>query len=194
MSADTGPFWEQWARTPDERRYRYHLNGRLVGFLLVSQLAVWAYFAYTMNNVGGLWGSLIVFPFVYGTLMVLLAWYLVRWRAFCVMSGVLVDDEGLWWRERGRETRVLWSELEPEGLRLQQGSQPTDLSSHIELGLTGGRTERLIVTTPFAWLENLEGLLAQVLSRLGGAADGASSAGAAKGRAGGPSGSARRGR
>lgn len=190
-------FWDAWAKVPDERRFRYRLNGRLVGFLLASQLVVWGYFTYTVVNVGGLWKSLVAFPFVYGGLLLLLLYSLARWRAFCVMSGVIVDDEGIWWRERARDVRLPWSTLDPQGLKLRQGTQPTDLSSHIELGLTDGRMERLIVTTPFAWLENLEGLLGQVLSRLGGEGDGAPSRRPAaknpKGRDG-EAGPARRGR
>lgn len=168
MSAGGDDFWAAWAKATDDRRFRYRLNGRLVGLLVAMQLAVWAYFAFTVVRVGGLPGSLIAFPGVFGAVTLLLVFFLARWRAFCVMSGVIIESDALRWRERGREVRVLWRQMDAKRLQLKQGSQPMDLSSHIELGLSDGQTEKLIVTTPFAWLENLEGLLSQVLSRLGG--------------------------
>lgn len=168
MSVGAGDFWASWAATADDRRFRYRLNGRLVGFLIIMQVVVWAYFALTVVRIGGLQGALVAFPVIYGVLTLALVYFLARWRAFCVMSGVIIESDALRWRERGREVRLLWKELDPKRLQLRQGSQPTDLSSHIELGLADGRLEKLVVTTPYAWLENVEGLLSQVLSRLGG--------------------------
>ena len=159
-------FWSLWKTASDDARFRYRLNRRFVGFFVGLLVIIWGYFIATWIHVGSLTLSLGGYVAVYGLLTVVLGVLILRWRAFCVMSGVLVFDDRLVWNDKGTVTELLWDDLTMSGVQLSSDTEdPTELRSHIALKLPDGTTRRLQVTVAYAWLENVELLLGAILSR-----------------------------
>lgn len=159
-------FWGLWKSSSDDARFRYRLNRRFVGFFVGLLAIIWGYFLVTLINVESLTLSLGAYVGVYGLLTLVVGFLILRWRAFCVMSGVLVLDDRLVWNDRGTVTELRWEHLTMAGVQLSSDTEdPTELRSHIALTLPDGTTRRLQVTVAYAWLENVELLLGAILSR-----------------------------
>jgi hypothetical protein len=154
-----------WAAAPPGDRYRYKLNARLIGFLALCPVVVWLYWLYTVLAVPWTW-QLTAFTTLYALLTAGLIFVLLRWRAFCLISGVVFEREHLVWSYGQGVFRARWNDIDPTRLGVAEIASQKKLEAFLLVGTVEGKMEQLWLYRPFAYLDGLEGFMAAMLAKL----------------------------
>lgn len=155
---------QAWEKVSPSERFGYTMNGRLVALLLTSPAVIWAYFLFVVFRVGFSLG-IGIFIAVYVAYTAYVVVVLMRWRAFCLTSGVVVGRGQLIWSHGGPVHKVRWRDVDPKKLGLEELGQSRKLEASIRLTTTEGKKEALWLFRPFGLMQNLESFVSQLLDK-----------------------------
>jgi len=159
-----GLFLDLWKRADTVRFYYRPL--RLVPALMLVMLgALWGYYLYSVIGGSGLSLALGIFGAV---LLLLSAWTLLRllaWRRFVRRSGVAVTPGALVWRQGTSCFLAPWSLIGPEALGLERLAFDKSYESFLNIQI-GDTREPLFLVRLYARLDDIEGLLGELLQRI----------------------------
>jgi hypothetical protein len=157
-------FLQLWSR-PETLRFRYRPIRLVPGLMLVTLAGLWAYYLYSVLAGPGLTLPLVIFGAV---LVTLSGWSVLRllvWRLFVRRSGVAVTKEALVWRQGPLCFLAPWSQIGPEALGLERLAFDKNYESYLNVQI-GETREPLYLVRLYARLEDVEGLLAELLERI----------------------------
>lgn len=157
-------FLQLWSR-PETVRFRYRPIRLVPGLMLVTLSGLWAYYLYSVLAGAGLTLPLGIFG---AALVALSGWTALRllvWRLFVRRSGVAVTKEALVWRQGPLCFLAPWSLIGPEALGLERLAFDKNYESFLNVQI-GDTREPLYLVRLYARLEDVEGLLAELLQRI----------------------------
>jgi hypothetical protein len=158
---------EAWDAVDSTSRFHYVTNGALVGFILFQVAVIWGFFAYTALSVH-LWTmTLTSFLLVYVPLTIFVLGTMFRWRAFCVMSAVVVGSKRITWMCSGEVQSADLSSQRIERMGFERIAEGSAMQGFLTLDIEGKESVRLDLFRPYARLSSLEHFMEVVLKGVG---------------------------
>jgi len=169
MSADHGRipvtvFRQLWCQ-PGAIRFRYRPIWGAPAALCAVIVALWAYYVDSLVDGPGVDAGLVLFGI---GLLALSVWVVLRlfvWRLFVRRSGVVVTDRYLAWRRGAVCLLAPWERIDPDALGIERLAFERRRESALTIRV-GDTEEPLTIGRLYARLENLEGFLAELLTRI----------------------------
>lgn len=170
MRASQAKLWpkeirDAWESTEPACRFQYQMNRVLLIFLLSSPVILWVYWLATVLTVMWSW-SLSTFTVTYMIFTIYLVVSMMRWRAFCVMSVVIIKSDRLIWSHDGRVNIARWTKLDLDNLGLQSISGSRNYEAHLTIKTEEGSSQKLYLYRQFCNLMDLEAFMEQTIKKL----------------------------
>ena len=157
---------EAWEKAPSSHRFEYKTN-RLVMALFWGQLLVlWSLFLFAAITISEWNSQLTAFTVLYGVMSILLVLQLVRWRAFVLLSVIVFGKKTLYWVHGREEFQARRSTLDPEKMGLTRADTWNRFEASLDIHQKEGNVSKLYLYRPFAYLDNLEGLMERMLEHI----------------------------
>ena len=157
---------EVWEKAPGTHRFEYKTN-RLVMALFWGQLfIVWSLYLYTVLTISQWNHQLTAFTVIYGAMSIYLILQLIRWRAFVLLSAIVFGKKTLYWVHGRQEFQARRTSLDPEKMGLTQAETWNRFEASLKIHDKEGDVAQLYLYRPFAYLDNLEGLMERMLEHV----------------------------
>ena len=154
---------EAWNQADRSQRFTYQINRPLVGFFLFMLVIIWVFFLYTALTVHQWTILLTVFVMVYGLFTAYLLIKVLRWRAFTVMSAVVVGKTKLCWTHGTEAYQAPLSMLKQGRLNLEELTGGDRLEGFLTIDLAEGDQVQLYIYRPYAYMKDLESFMELLL-------------------------------
>ena len=154
-----------WEKASDSHRFVYKMNRWVVLLFVIQMALVWLLFLFTAIFVSSWDSQLTSFLLIYTPLTIGMCFILLRWRAFTILSVVVLSGRHLYWTQGRKAYVVERKSLDLQKMGLTNVETWNRFEASFEIDLDDGQKTKLYLYRPFAYLENLEGLMQQLLQR-----------------------------
>ena len=157
---------EVWDKAPSSHRFEYKTNRLIMALFWGQLLIVWSLYLYTVLTISEWNHQLTAFTAIYGVMSIYLILQLVRWRAFVLLSGIVFGKKTLYWVHGRDEFQARRTSLDPEKMGLTQAETWNRFEASLIIHQKEDKIARLYLYRPFAYLDNLEGLMERMLEHI----------------------------
>jgi len=157
-----------WDETDPSQRFTYRINRALVGFLLFLLTIIWGFFGYTAITVYE-WSSLLTgFVVVYLPFTLFIVVQMLRWRAFTVLSTIVIGKKELFWVHGTEAYRSPLKKIDKNKIGLDELGKGNQLEGFLKIDLGNEQHGRLYIFRPYAYINDLESFMEIFLKYLQG--------------------------
>jgi hypothetical protein len=157
---------ENWDKAPEDHRFTYRMNQWVISLLAGQLVVLWVFYLFTALSINTWNGQLTVFAIVYGFITGVIVMNMIRWRAFTLLSAVVIGEKEFFWSQGRKSYKSLRKALNPEKMGLYNAASWNRFEAALELETVEGEIAKLYIYRPFAYLNNLEGLMERILEKI----------------------------
>ena len=157
-----------WDETEPSQRFTYKMNRALVGFLLFLLAIIWGFFAYTSIVVSEWTPWLTAFVSVYLPFTIFIVFQMLRWRAFTVLSTIIIGKKELFWVHGTQAYRSPLRNINKDRIGLDELGKGNQLEGFLKIDLGNDEQGRLYIFRPYAYINDLESFMEIFLKYLQG--------------------------
>ena len=157
---------EAWDKSPDTHRFNYQTNRVVMGLFIGQLFVLWSFFIFTSFAVETWNHQLTAFLIVYGSLSFFMLANLMKWRTFVLLSAVVFTHDTLYWVQGREEFSAKRSTLDAEKMGLTRADTWNRFEASLRIKDKQGSESLLFIYRPYAYLDNLEGLMERLLEKI----------------------------
>ena len=157
---------DAWQKAPDTHRFTYKTNRVVMGLFMGQLFVLWSLFTFTVFMVETWNNHLTAFVTIYGALTLFLLLNLMKWRTFVLLSAVVFSRDKLYWVQGRQEYVAKRSKLDAEKMGLTEASTWNRFEASLRIHDLQGIESSLFIYRPYAYLDNLEGLMERLLEKI----------------------------